>query len=84
MKLDINKYMKNPERFSFEIDQISKSLLGIIGQTLQNNLKETDERIPIVEIYAEVEALLISKMIKNTYQAINLAIDRSNENNVKV
>lgn len=84
MKLDINKYMKNPERFGFEIDQISKSLLGIIGQTLQNNLKETDERIPIVEIYAEVEALLISKMIKNTYQAINLAIDRSNENNVKV
>lgn len=82
--MDINKYMKNPERFGFEIDQISKSLLGIIGQTLQNNLKETNERIPIVEIYAEVEALLISKMIKNTYTAINLAIDRSNENNVKV
>lgn len=82
--MDINKYMKNPERFGFEIDQISKSLLGIIGQTLQNNLKETNERIPIVEIYAEVEAILISRMIKNTYAAINLAIDRSNENNVKV
>lgn len=76
-KLDISKYVKNSDRFNFEIDQISKSLLGIIGQTLRNNLKETDERIPIVEIYAEVEALLISRMIKNTYQAINIAIENN-------
>ncbi|HEX7178379.1 MAG TPA: hypothetical protein VF220_01550 [Nitrososphaeraceae archaeon] len=77
MKFDIIPYLRNPEKFNFEIDQISRSLLNSIGQTLKNNLKESDDgtKIPIVEIYAETESQLISRMIKNTYEAINLAIE---------